>query len=416
MEENRLEEHKKQKQGFWNGFVWGLAVMLGLCCIGILVFGYTTGWLDLYGIRRGDGVAEQTISGVATRTKLGALGDVIDAFYYKEVDAGQIADGLYSGLMDSLGDPYTKYYNEEDYQKLTDTTTGNYYGIGAVLTQDQETMQVTILRIYQGAPAEEAGLKSGDMILQIDGTAADSEELSELVKRIKGEEGTTVHIVVQRENETLEFDVERRQVEVPTVGYQMLDGEVGYIQITEFSDVTPKQFSAAVSELTEQGMTSMVVDLRDNPGGVLAAVCEILDQILPEGLLVYTEDKEGNRQDYTSSADSYMELPLVVLINENSASASEIFAGAIKDYEYGTLIGTTTFGKGIVQQIIPLGDGSAVKVTIAQYFTPKGNQVHEVGIVPDIELEYEYMNSEDAEYEPLHDNQIQKALEILQSK
>ena len=206
--------------------------------------------------------------------------------------------------------------------------------------------------------------------------------------------------------------MERRPITVPTVESQMLEGNVGLIQITEFSTSTPEQFDEAIQELQAQGMESMIIDLRDNPGGVLQSVCAMLDQILPEGLVVYTEDKYGNRSDYESDA-SCLDIPMAVLINGNSASASEIFAGAIKDYSYGTLIGTTSFGKGIVQTIVPLDDGSAVKVTMAKYFTPKGNYIHEVGIEPDIELEYEYQNEEDEVYDPMHDNQVLKALEVL---
>lgn len=192
----------------------------------------------------------------------------------------------------------------------------------------------------------------------------------------------------------------------------MLEGKVGLIRITEFSTGTPEQFDKAIRDLQEQGMVSMIVDLRDNPGGVLQSVCDMLDEVLPEGLLVYTEDKYGNRSDYKSDADC-MDIPMAVLINGNSASASEIFAGAIKDYKYGTLIGTTSFGKGIVQTIIPLEDGSAIKLTMAKYFTPKGNYIHEAGISPDIELEYEYLSEEDETYNPMHDNQVLKALEVL---
>ncbi len=239
-------------------------------------------------------------------------------------------------------------------------------------------------------------------------------ELSELTTHIKGQEGTTVHIEVIRQGEKdyLGFDVERRQIEVPTVEYQMLGGNVGLIRITEFSTATPEQFDHAIKDLQGQGMASMIVDLRDNPGGVLQSVCDMLDKILPEGLLVYTEDKYGGRSDYKSDA-SCMDIPMAVLINGNSASASEIFAGAIKDYGYGTLIGTTSFGKGIVQTIIPLDDGSAIKLTMAKYFTPKGNYIHEVGISPDIELEYEYLSETDEVYDPMHDNQVLKALEVL---
>lgn len=405
-----MEENNRGGKEFRRGFLWGIAVTVVLVALVVVLQGVAG--------RFTSATAEQTVSDIGTKKKLETLAEIIDSRYYEEVDSQQIEEGIYQGLMNSLGDPYSQYYKADEYKSLMDSTTGSYYGIGAVLSQDQETMQVTVLHVYKGSPAEEAGVKDGDVILAVDGAETEKEELSELVKRIKGSEGTTVSLTLQRKgvDKSLTVQVERRQVEVPTVEYQMLQDSTGYLQITEFSDVTPGQFEKAVADLEGQGMTSLIVDLRNNPGGVLESVNEILDLILPEGIIVYTEDKYGNRTDYTSKGDTYMEMPLAVLINENSASASEIFAGAIKDYEYGTLIGTTTFGKGIVQQIIPLKDGSAVKVTIARYFTPKGNYIHEVGIEPDIRLEYEYLGPEDEEYDIMKDNQVLKALEVLPNR
>lgn len=359
---------------------------------------------------------KKTVSQKDVEKKAGEIADLIEQYYYEDVDENAMIEGIYGGMVDGLGDQYSTYFTEEEYASFNESTTGVYYGIGAVLTQNLNTKIVTILHVYPGTPAEEAGVRDGDVIAKVGDIEGDSMELSELVSHIKGEEGTKVHLELIRagEKDHIELDVERRQIEVPTVQYQMLEGEVGLVQITEFSSSTTEQFSEAVKELQSQGMKSMIVDLRDNPGGVLQSVCAILDEILPEGMLVYTEDKYGSRSEFKSD-EKCMNLPMAVLINENSASASEIFAGAIKDYEYGTLIGTTTFGKGIVQTIIPMQDGSAVKVTTAKYFTPKGNYIHEVGIEPDIELEYEYQG-EDETYNPLHDNQVLKALEVLQNK
>lgn len=359
---------------------------------------------------------KKTVSQKDVEKKAGEIEDLIEQYYYEDVDENAMIEGIYGGMVDGLGDQYSTYFTEEEYASFNESTTGVYYGIGAVLTQNLNTKIVTILHVYPGTPAEEAGVRDGDVIAKVGDIEGDSMELSELVSHIKGEEGTKVHLELIRagEKDHIELDVERRQIEVPTVQYQMLEGEVGLVQITEFSSSTTEQFSEAVKELQSQGMKSMIVDLRDNPGGVLQSVCAILDEILPEGMLVYTEDKYGSRSEFKSD-EKCMNLPMAVLINENSASASEIFAGAIKDYEYGTLIGTTTFGKGIVQTIIPMQDGSAVKVTTAKYFTPKGNYIHEVGIEPDIELEYEYQG-EDETYNPLHDNQVLKALEVLQNK
>ncbi len=408
---------KKKGPGF------GLGVLIGSACtllaVTVILLG---GWALMQSFApAAEEVTEPVpqgskaaITDSAVEKKAGELADLIDQYYYDEIDKNAMVEGIYAGMTEGLGDPYSSYFSAEEYASFSESTTGVYYGIGTVLTQDAKTKVVTILHVYPGTPAEEAGIRDGDVIAKVGDIAGDSMELSELTTHIKGQEGTTVHIEVVRSGESgyLGFDVERRRIEVPTVEYRMLEGNVGYIQVTEFSTATPEQFDNAISDLQGQGMVSMIIDLRDNPGGILQSACDMLDKILPEGLLVYTEDKYGSRSDYKSD-EGCMDIPMAVLINGNSASASEIFAGAIKDYQYGKLIGTTSFGKGIVQTIIPLNDGSAIKLTMAKYFTPKGNDIHEVGITPDVELEYEYLNEEDEVYDPMHDNQVLKALEVL---
>lgn len=347
--------------------------------------------------------------------KINELSAYAKIYYYNDMDLEDIQDSMYEGLINGLGDKYSVYYNEEDYKELQLSTTGQYYGIGAGLTQDLDTMVVSITKVYKGTPSEAAGLKNDDIIITVDGVDGTSMEVSELVKLIRGEAGTTVHLEVYRPgtDEYLDFDVERADITLPSVDYELMENGIGYILIDSFETETAHQFEAAVEEMTAQGMQALIIDVRYNPGGMINSVVDIADAILPEGLVVYIEDKVGNRQEFTSDGDSYMELPIAVLINEDSASASEILAGAIKDYEYGTLIGTTTFGKGIVQTIFPLPDGDAVKLTTAKYFTPNGNYIHEVGIEPDIELEYEYLDPEGVEYERQYDNQILKAIEVL---
>lgn len=416
-----MENGELKNQSFWSGFFWGLAVMLFLSVLVFFIFGYGGGGLP--GLLGGHGeTAKAEVSKRETRSKLNQLAEVIDELYYKDVDSQQIADGLYHGLLASLGDPYSEYYNPEEYQEVIETTSGSYCGIGAAVRQAKDSTDAVVRQVYPNSPAQEIGLMEGDVILEVDGIPAEGEELTALTRRIKGPEGSSVHLKISRltgdgtKEEILEFQVERREVQVLTVESSVLKGQIGYLGITEFAETTAEQFSQALEELNSQGIVALIVDLRGNPGGTLDGVCDVLDQVLPEGLIVYTEDKYGNRNEYRSSEDTCLKLPLAVLINENSASAAEIFAGAVKDHGYGTLIGKKTFGKGIVQRIVPLKDGSALKVTTASYYTPAGNNIHGVGITPDIECEYEYSGGDREAYDPLYDSQISKAYEILEEQ
>ena len=349
--------------------------------------------------------------------KIDEIYTYMNLYYYGEYDKQDIYNSIYSGVLESLEDPYSVYYTPEEYQDLQVSTSGTYYGIGAGVSQNLTTMEVTITKVYRGTPSEEAGLKDGDMILSVEGISSTSVEVSELVQHIRGEEGTTVHMVIYRPStgETLEFDVERRHVVLPSIEGEMLEGGIGYIQITEFQEETDEQFGAMVTQLQSQGAKGLIIDVRANPGGLLRSVTSLLDQILPKGLLVYIQDKYGNRQDYTSNAVC-LDMPIVVLMDENSASASEIFAGALKDYDYATLVGKTTYGKGIVQNIIRLSNGDAMKITTAKYFTPKGNDIHKVGVAPDVEVDYEYSGPDNETYDKKYDSQFLKALEIMKEK
>ena len=293
-------------------------------------------------------------------------------------------------------------------------TEGSYEGIGIVL-QKNSGGGVKVVLCYEGGPGKEAGLKEDDIISAIDGEDITDMALGEVVSLIKDSEKEKVTLTVHREEEEepLEIIVPVTDVELPSVFYEMLDDRTGYMQITEFTGVTYNQYMEAFADLTDSGMESLVVDLRGNPGGLLNSVCDILRQILPEGLIVYTEDKYGNREEETCDGENPLKIPLAVLVNENSASASEIFAGAVQDYGVGTIVGTNTYGKGIVQAIRTLTDGSAVKLTVSRYYTPKGNDIHKVGIAPDIpvELDVNLLAKDEISHE--EDNQLQKALEVL---
>ena len=411
-----------KKESFWNrhGFLCG--VLTTIICLVIVCFGVKaalnlTGQLLIIGEAGASTVKGDALLDEEVVEKIDEIYSYMNIYYYGEFEKEDIYNSIYSGVMESLEDPYSVYYTPEEYEDMQVSTSGTYYGIGAGVSQDLTTMEVTISKVYRGTPSEEAGLKNGDQILSVEGIDATSVEVSELVQHIRGEEGTTVHMVIYRAstNETLEFDVERRHVELPSIEGEMLEDGIGYIQITEFQKKTDEQFAEMVKQLQTQGAKGLIIDVRANPGGLLTTVVNLLDQVLPEGLLVYVEDKYGNRDEYTCDA-ACLDMPIVVLTDEHSASASEIFAGAMKDYEYATLVGKTTYGKGIVQNLIPLSDGDAIKITVAKYFTPKGNDIHEIGVAPDVEVEYEYSGPEEEDYNKQYDSQFLKALEIMKEK
>lgn len=398
---------KRKRSGFGKGFVTG-AIVMAVICGGLFVM--TSGVRGLS--------ASSDLLDKNTRTKIQSLAQYIQSNYYEDVDTDTLQEGLYAGLFDNL-DVYSQYYTADEAKQLFESNiSGTYCGIGASLQQDAETKTVTVMHVYDGSPAQEGGLKEGDVIVSADDYEAASMDLTEFVNHIRGEEDTQVHLVIARsgESENLELDIARKNLVLPTVTNQMLENNTGYIQVTEFTEHTAEQFEEALQTLQNQGMTSLIVDLRSNPGGMLTSVCDMLDDILPKGLLVYTEDRSGKREDYNSTDKKSLDLPLAVLVNGYSASASEIFAGAIQDRKAGTIVGTTTYGKGVVQSILSLKDGSAFKLTTSRYFTPNGTCIQGIGITPDVELDYEFTGPEDAAYSVEYDNQIQKALEILKQQ
>ena len=360
--------------------------------------------------------SDEILSDLAFTQKIKYLENMIDKEYLGEISTDKLEEGVYAGLIYGLGDVYSRYYTKDEYEQESVTTEGSYVGIGVAM-QKYTAGGVQIVECYKGSTAEEAGVKVDDVITAINGEDITDTELQDVVSMIKDNEDKDVVLTVQRKGEdTQEITVKVSNVELPSVFGEMLDENTGYIQITEFKGVTVEQYEEVFAELKEQGMERLVVDLRDNPGGLLNVVCDILRDILPEGLIVYTEDKNGNRSEETCDGKNPLDMPLAVLVNGNSASASEIFAGAVKDYGIGTIVGTTTYGKGVVQSIRQLSDGSAVKLTIANYYTPKGNSINKTGIRPDVEVELspELLNQEEVTHE--EDNQLQAALNSLNAK
>ncbi len=413
-------DKKVTKRAFFNGIIWGFfiggifACLCILCIRGVMYFrNGNTLQIPETKNEEDEGALTTCISD-KTIQKLKTLESAIDVYYYKdELDYEAMEIGLFTGLVESLEDPYSTYYTKEEFQEVTQDNSGIYYGIGAYVSFNTTYSMPQISGIIANTPAEAAGLRENDIIYEVDGVSMFQMATDEAVTYIRGEEGTTVNLTIYRSGEPdyLHFTVERKKVESPTVNSEMM-GDVGYIQITEFGDVTVHQFSDAMADLKSQGMKGLVLDLRSNPGGLLSAVVSIANQILPEGTIVYTEDKYGQKEEYKSDGKNEIDIPLVVLINQNSASASEILAGAIKDYGVGTLVGKTTYGKGVVQNIFGLSDGSAVKLTISNYFTPNGSNIHGIGVTPDVEVELDA----DKYYEEDIDTQLDKALEIVNNE
>ena len=379
---------------------------------GVLVVTLAVGGVKFVQQRQYNGVLSDT----SHVQKIEYLEKLIDQEYLGEVDNDEMAEGVYAGLVYGLGDVYSRYYTADEYAQETASTDGAYAGIG-VSIQKNKNGGVLIAECYEGGPGAEAGLQTGDVITAINDTDVTDMELSDVVSMIRENKDKTIVLTVLRENEdsSREISVDVTDVELPSVSGEMIDESTGYIQITQFTGVTPQQYKDTFAELKDKGMERLVIDLRDNPGGLLTSVCDILREILPEGLIVYTEDKYGNREEETCDGKNKLDMPLAVLVNENSASASEIFAGAVQDHGVGTIVGTTTYGKGVVQELRQLSDGSAVKLTVSNYYTPNGNSINKVGIKPDVEVKLAsvLLNKDEITHE--EDNQLQKALNVIEN-
>ena len=350
--------------------------------------------------------------------KADKINDLIKTYYLNDVDEENVEENIYKGILNGLDDPYSVYYTKEEYDKLQEETSGSYVGIGVSVRADTSTGYVKVVKSFENGPAYKAGVRADDYITAVEGTDIKDMDLDNVVAKIRGKEGSKVKVTFQRPSDGKEytFEIERRSVDVPTITSEMLENKIGYIQISEFDLVTADQYKKALNDLEQQGIKGLIIDLRDNPGGVLGTVVDMLDNMLPKGTIVYTKDKNGKGETYSSSGDHEFKLPLVVLVNGNSASASEIFTGAVKDYGIGTIVGTTTFGKGIVQKVFSLNDGSAVKLTISKYFTPNGTCIHGKGIAPDVEIEYDASKQTGEVYNKDQDNQLQKAIEVIKGK
>ena len=414
--ENNTNKNTDKMRGFLPGLLIGI-VITGFVCIAasITAIGIfnTDGFYILSNLYHSSSASSSdALDLTAINSKLKLLQRIIGNDFLFDEDMNKVSEGIYKGLVSGLEDPYSVYYTEDEFNALMEESSGNYCGIGAMVQKNVETGLVSVVKVFKNSPAEEAGLKAGDVLYKVGDMEITGLDLDTLVRTyIRGEEGTTVDLTVLRgdEHDKVELHITRRAIEAETVEYKMLENNIGYISVSEFDQPTYNQFKTAVDELQNDGMKGLVIDLRDNPGGLLDTVVDMLDYMLPDGLLVYTADKNGNGDKYYSDDGHQVDIPLVVLVNGNSASASEVFTGAIKDFKWGTIIGTQTFGKGIVQDILPLGDGSGLKITVAHYYTPSGFDLHGKGITPDIEVELD----ETAVYGEDSDNQLKAAIEKL---
>lgn len=385
---------EKRKTGFVKGLVLGIALTA--------VVTVAAGRVRIF-TQTGTAPTDER-----TQQKIRLIEDLIDKNYLEDVDEASMTDSMLKGLLQGIGDDYADYYSKDEYKEILSSTQGDYRGIGIIMQQSEETNEVLVVGVYKDTPADKAGIKAGDMLIQVDDILCKETALERVAAAIKTGEADTVHLILERDSESYEVDVTKEDIQVPVVGSEMLEEQIGYIQITQFTGLTPQQFAEHYEDLKKQQMKALIIDLRNNPGGLVDSAVDTLCQILPEGLVVYMQTKDGTKTEYSCDGETPIDIPMVVLVNEYSASASEIFAGAVHDYGVGTLVGTTTYGKGIVQKTFPFTDGSAVKMTIAYYYTPSGTCIHGEGIEPDVKVEL----PQDAQ----SDLQLEKALEVLKKQ
>ena len=389
-----------QKKDFWKGF--GAAFVL----LAVIYFG-------------GQFLAQMNIAlpfGMSNTAKICQIEEMLDTYYVEDYDKELAEELMYTGLVAGVGDPYTYYLSADSLAEQVEKNSGHFVGIGVEIYAGDDGY-IVVSSVTPGGPAEAAGILAEDKITEVDGESITGKTAADVSALVKGEEGTDVTLTIFREStgEVLEKTVTRQDIQVQTVSWRMMDDNIGYISIMNFRENTYNQFKEALDTLEAEGMEKLVLDLRNNTGGLVKSAHEIGEELLPEGIMVYTMDKEGNRED-TLCDDVYNDVPMVVLVNGNSASAAEILAGAIQDTGRGELIGTTTFGKGLVQRLFTLPDGSGLNVTIQKYYTPNGTSIHEVGITPDYEVELPEEYAQQTNIPAEADTQLQKAVEVLSEK
>ena len=316
--------------------------------------------------------------------KLLGLENVIESEYYQKVSEEDLIDGALKGLFEGLNDPYSQYYTSDEFQTLKEQTSGSFVGIGVYIGVNSENDKITIISPREGSPAQKSGIKSGDVVVKVNGKSIESKTVDEVIKQIKGKENTTVNLTVERDGKEIDFDITRKTIVTKSVSSEVKEDNIGYLRITSFDENTYKEFKENLSNLKEKGIKGLVIDLRDNPGGLLDVCVDIADDLIGEGTIVYTKDNSGKKEYYKSDKNE-LDMPMAVLINGGSASASEILTAALVDNNKAVAIGETSFGKGLVQSVKGLKDGTGYKLTTAQYFTPNDNYINGKGITPKIQ-------------------------------
>ncbi len=351
-------------------------------------------------------------------SKISKITQVMNKYYVEPLEDKLLLEGAARGIVASVQDPYSHYMDAEEYAEMMEETSSQYAGIGIVVSVDQNDNLITVVSPFEDSPGEKAGILPGDKIVKVDGKEVWGDKLNEAVKMMKGPPGTEVTISIVRDKSlpSKDITIKRDIIKLQTIKHKVLQNNIGYIRITGFYQDTASDFDKSLKDLYDKKVNGLVIDLRNNPGGLLDQVVKITDKLVPKGLVVYTEDREKRRNEYTSNSEE-INIPLAILINGGSASASEILSGAVKDHDKGVLVGTKTFGKGVVQTVIPLFDGSGISVTTSKYYTPNGISIHGIGINPDVEIELpedyrmsiSQINEED-------DIQLKKAIEVLEEK
>ena len=406
-----MEEEKYKKRQRIYKTIMLVALTAFLSCI------LTTLYIsNNYEISGSKGIISSIISGEDDNltTSLKNIEKIMEKYFLYDIDEQKVIDGAIDGYISALNDEYTEYIPAEQMEEYTENITGNYVGVGIYMLENKEQNRIEVLSPIVESPAAEAGILPGDIIFSVNGVEYTGEQIDEASNEIKGPEGTTVKLVILRGEEKIEFEITRKKINTNPVISKKLDNNIGYLEITSFDEGTAEDFKSKFENLKNEGITSLIIDLRNNGGGIVDEALQIADYIVPKGKdLLITVDKNQNEKIEKAEQDPIIDMPIVVLVNENTASSSEILAGALKDLEEATIVGTTTYGKGVIQQVISLRTGAGIKVTVEEYYTPNRNKINGVGIEPDEKVELPETVESPLLVTDKEDTQLQKAMEIL---